>query len=69
VHPNANLDEARKVLADGEPVYNQKKLQEAKYWIRSHPKQFFSLSALRLAAFGFHQLLNEHIRWWGPVED
>jgi len=53
VHPNANLDEARKVLADGEPVYNQKKLQEAKYWIRSHPKQFFSLSALRLAAFWF----------------
>jgi hypothetical protein len=53
VHPNANLEEARKVLADGEPNYNQERLQGAKRWIRSHPVQFLKLSTLRFAAFWF----------------
>jgi hypothetical protein len=51
VHPNVNLDEARKVLAYGEPGYNELKLQEALSWIRTHPARFSALSALRVAAF------------------
>ena len=53
VHPNANLYEASKVLAEGEPAYNQERLRDAKLWIQSHPTQFVKLSALRFAAFWF----------------
>jgi hypothetical protein len=51
VHPNVNIEEARKVLAYGEPKYNDLKLREALYWIKTHPARFFRLSALRVAAF------------------
>jgi hypothetical protein len=51
VHPNANIDEARSVLANGEPTYNDLKLREALHWINTHPARFFRLCALRVAAF------------------
>jgi hypothetical protein len=51
VHPNANIDEARKVLANGEPAYNDLRLREALHWIDTHPARFFRLCALRVAAF------------------
>jgi hypothetical protein len=51
VHPNANIDEARKVLAYGEPKYNDLKLREARSWIENHPARFLELSAVRFAAF------------------
>jgi hypothetical protein len=51
VHANSNIDEARKVLAYGEPKYNDLKLREALYWIKTHPARFFRLFALRVAAF------------------
>jgi hypothetical protein len=51
VHPNVNIEEARKVLAYGEPKYNDLKLREALYWIKTHPARFFRLCALRVAAF------------------
>jgi hypothetical protein len=50
-HPNANIEEARKVLADGEPRYNERKLREADAWIERHPSHFLKLSALRFVAF------------------
>lgn len=53
VHPNANIDEARKVLAYGEPKYNDFKLREVRDWIKTHPARFFGLSARRVAAFWF----------------
>jgi hypothetical protein len=51
VHPNINIIEARKVLEYGEPKYNDLKLSEALYWIKTHPARFFRLSSLRVAAF------------------
>jgi hypothetical protein len=51
IHPNANIDEAKSVLALGEPNYNALKLSEAKHWIEDHPGRFLKLSGLRLAAF------------------
>jgi hypothetical protein len=51
VHPNANIDEARRVLANGEPTYNDLRLREALHWINTHPARFFRLCALRVAAF------------------
>ncbi len=51
VHPNESIDEARKVLAYGEPRYNDLKLRDAQFWIRDHPLRFFRLSALRTIAF------------------
>ena len=51
VHPNVNVNEARKVLAYGEPAYNDGKLRKALSWIRTHPARFSALSALRVAAF------------------
>jgi hypothetical protein len=51
VHPNASVDEARKVLIYGEANYDELKLREAESWIESHAAQFFKLTALRFAAF------------------
>ena len=51
MHPNANIDEARKVLAYGEPKYNELKLRETLQWIETHPARFSRLCALRVAAF------------------
>jgi len=51
VHPNVNVEEARKVLALGEPQYNDLKLREALQWIRTHPVRFFRLCAVRVASF------------------
>jgi hypothetical protein len=51
VHPNANIDEARRVLANGEPKYNDLKLREALHSDNAHPARFLRLCALRVAAF------------------
>jgi hypothetical protein len=51
MHPNVNVEEARKVLAYGEPRYNDLKLREALYWIKTHPARFLRLCSLRVAAF------------------
>jgi hypothetical protein len=56
LHPNANLDEAKKVLADGEPEYDALKQHDAFRWIAHHPARFVKLSAERFLAF------------WIPVE-
>ncbi len=53
VHPNASFDEARKVLDYGEPVYNDLKLREARFWIWNHKAHFLKLCAVRFAAFWF----------------
>jgi hypothetical protein len=50
-HPNANLEEAGKVLTLGEVKYNDLKLREAEDWIKTHPATFVRLCALRTAAF------------------
>lgn len=68
-HPGANIDEARKVLAYGEPEYNDLKLQEALSWIETHPARFFSLSALRVAAFGCNQRPKVHTHYSGLAVD
>jgi hypothetical protein len=64
-HPNLNVDEARKVLANGEPEYNELKLQEALSWIKSHPAKFLSLSAMRVAAFW--EPASEEGAWWSVL--
>ena len=51
LHPNHSASEARKVLALGEPKYNELRLQEALHWIGTHPRRFIRLSALRFLAF------------------
>jgi hypothetical protein len=51
VHPNHNVSEARKVLALGEPKYNELRLGDALHWIGRHPRAFAKLSAQRFVAF------------------
>ena len=51
VHPNVNIDEARRVLVDDEPKYNELKLREALDWIRAHPRRFLKLCTMRSIAF------------------
>ena len=51
LHPNHNASEARKVLALGEPKYNELRLRQARHWIGTHPRRFIQLSALRFVAF------------------
>ncbi len=51
LHPNANIDEARKVLEEGEPAYNERKLRETERWILHNPVRFAKLSAMRFAVF------------------
>jgi hypothetical protein len=53
-HPNESVDEARKVLASGEYVYNQAKLQEASAWIGNNPGRFATLTWQRFLAFWFY---------------
>ncbi len=52
-HPNANLDEAKKVLALGEPKYNDARMREALRWIVGNPARFAKLSAMRFVVFWF----------------
>ena len=51
VHPNKNVDEARKVMELGEIKYNASRLREARRWISSHPARFIKLSVMRFIAF------------------
>ena len=50
-HPNVNLEEARQVLALGEPQYNDLRLQQALHWISTHQERFWSLTGQRVLAF------------------
>lgn len=51
VHPNHNVNEAKKVLELGEPGYNERRLLKALRWISGHPARFIKLSAQRFIAF------------------
>ena len=51
VHPNKNVNEARKVMELGEIKYNALQSREALGWISSHPARFIKLSIMRLIAF------------------
>lgn len=50
-HPNASEIEAVKVLLDGEVVYNDRRMHEARAWIGRNPGRFAGLSLERAAAF------------------
>jgi hypothetical protein len=50
-HPNANLNEARKVLELGEAKYCELRLHEALHWIGDHPARFLKLTAMRFVFF------------------
>src|SRR5260370_37350616 len=52
-HPNSNADEARQVRELGEVAYNRDRLKRAVRWIASHPREFASLTALRIERFWF----------------
>lgn len=62
VHPNGSIEEARRVLALGEPAYNDLKLREALSWIGHNPARFAKLCALRALAFWFPPA-NEGTSW------
>jgi hypothetical protein len=51
VHPNVNVDEAKKVLELGEFDYNKMRLSDARHWIAGHPARFAKLTAMRFVAF------------------
>lgn len=51
VHPNRNVNEAKKVLELGEPEYNKRRLLEALQWISGNPARFIKLDAMRIIAF------------------
>ena len=51
LHPNHNVNEARKVMELGEVKYNDMRLREALHWISSHPVKFTKLSLMRFIAF------------------
>jgi len=52
-HPNQNREEAQVVAALGEGRYNQMRRQDATDWIRTHPRQFLGLSAMRTFYYWF----------------
>jgi hypothetical protein len=52
-HPNADIAEARKVLAVGEVKYTQQRMQEALQWIRTNPRQALGLWIRRFVVFWF----------------
>ena len=47
-HPLMNLTEAEAVRAMGEVAYNRRCLEEASFWIRTHPVRFAELAAERV---------------------
>ena len=51
VHPFQSMSEARKVLTYGEAKYNEVRLREALDWIKTHPRRFLKLCAVRCVAF------------------
>ncbi len=57
-HPRTDLAEAEKVARLGELEYMRAAGREAAAWIRSHPREFLRLTALRFAQF-----------WLGPRDD
>ena len=50
-HPNADVEEAKKVLAMGEVEYNRRQLQDAIQWIRANPRQALTLWGTRFRLF------------------
>ncbi len=50
-HPNKSADEAKRVITEGEPEYNNIKLHQAVRWISTHKGQFFRLSLQRAFIF------------------
>jgi hypothetical protein len=55
-HPNANVQEGKKIVELGEPEYNQERLREALDWMKTHPRQFAWLTTCRFIA------------WWMPTD-
>jgi hypothetical protein len=53
VHPNVNITEAQKLVAMGEPAYQQALLKRAINWIQQHPQRFLSLTLQRFWFFWF----------------
>ena len=51
LHPNSNLNEARRVLELGEPKYFELRGREARHWIGDHPARFLKLTAMRFVFF------------------
>jgi hypothetical protein len=51
LHPNHNVNEARKVMEMGEVKYNDLRLREALHWIGSHSVRFTELCLMRFTAF------------------
>jgi hypothetical protein len=51
VHPNASEIEAVKLLISGEVNYNDRRLSEARSWIRNNPRQFAAFCLKRASAF------------------
>jgi hypothetical protein len=52
-HPWSNRAEAREVARLGEIAYNRRRVAETVDWIRSHPRQFASLTSRRVLFFWF----------------
>ena len=55
-HPSENLEEARQVRELGEAEYNRRAMNEALVWIRTHPAEFWRLTAMRFLHFWCGQL-------------
>ncbi|MBV9276296.1 MAG: hypothetical protein JO333_20550, partial [Verrucomicrobia bacterium] len=64
-HPDADIEEAKKVLTHGEAGYNELKLREALYWIEGHPFIFFKLCVERFVAFWKPPAANGP--WWSVL--
>ena len=67
VHPNKSMKEAKKVLTYGEARYNELRLREALYWIRTHPTTFFKLCAKDVSPFGSRLRPRGRTLLWGPA--
>ncbi len=53
-HPLQNPAEAEKVKQLGEIEYNRRAMEEAKNWIRNHPRRFAELTLGRIRRFWFY---------------
>ena len=55
-HPTWNPKEAERTRSLGEISYNRAKMAQATAWIASHPRQFASLTARRIAYYWFPRI-------------
>jgi hypothetical protein len=55
-HPNMSLSDARILRQVGEVEFEHMRVQDAKAWIGSHPRQFFRLTVARIRDFWFPPL-------------